>query len=623
MKKTTLTIYPDRVEGNVPEYLFGQFLEYMYDCIDPGVWAELLVSRGFENPDKEGKGVSEPWSIWGEDIICKIDTQRVYAPRQAQHIKKCGDGISGIQQKGLELDAQQIYSGYLWMCTQSAVKVKVRMLTDTDNILYETTFELLPDNWKQYKYEFKNEKAEYNVTIQYLLEGQGELWIDQTSLYPKDAIARIWPEVMKYILEIKPSIVRFPGGCAADCYEWKDGVGSRDKRPSKINRHWGGVEQNQFGTDEFMEFCRVIQCDPLICVNFGSSTPEEAADWVEYCNGSIDTYYGRMRAENGHPRPYGVKYWEIGNEVFGSWEIGHCDAEDYAQKYLKFADAMKKKDSSIQLLACGGDGGNSDQSWNKVVCQKLKGAFDALSLHFYAPLANSQFYDDAEMYRAVVAAPVKVEQILKSTLEIMKETECEVPLAITEWNCNYGEEDLSGREQTVEAAVSNAGLLNVFLRNCNYINMSNVSDLVNGWGGGIIRSQKGKAFGTATYHLIKMYRDMQPRQVVACEYNCDSYEVDPLGNVYQLDNVPYLDIVSCKDKTGRVVVFVVNRHYDEDIVLEIPEWKIVQVKSLEGSEVLTKNTIEEPNKVFVRTEQGSMDRIKLKPHTAYAVKLEK
>lgn len=619
MMRTIVTIHPDRTEGKVPEYLFGHFLEYMYDCIDPGLWAELLFSRGFESLGDSEKGLAVPWEMCGEDICCELDRKKVYGQGNSQYIRNFSKEWGGIQQKELELEAEQVYQGYLWMHSLSPVTMKVRLLTSTGELLFENSFEVMPGDWKKYGYEFTNHKVHHHAVIQYLVESGGMLWIDQTSLYPKEARCRIWPQVMERIENIHPSMMRFPGGCAADCYEWKDGIGSKDQRPVRVNQHWGGMSQNQFGTDEFLDFCRELGCEPLICVNFGSASPEEAADWVEYCNGSVQTVWGKKRAENGHPEPYGVRYWEIGNEVFGSWEIGHCDAETYAEKYLTFAKAMKEKDPSIFLLACGGDGGSYDQSWNRIVLQKAGGSLDALTLHFYAPLVNSACYNDSEVYRAVAAAPLKEEQVLKSTLQTMEETGCCVPLAITEWNGNYGEEDISGREQTMEAAVGNACRLNYFLRNSRNIHICNSSDLVNGWAGGIIRSERGYAFGTATYHLIKMYADLKPREVIRCEYNSEAYQQEPLGNVSALEQVPYVDIAACKNENGELLLFAVNRHETETVHLEIPERTVREIRYLWEEDILAKNSFEEPERISVRTVTVDTSHVELLPHGIYAL----
>ena len=351
MKKTTLIIHSQREKSKVPKYLFGHFLEYMYDCIDPGLWAEMLLSRGFENADKNQSGISYPWSVVGTNIECMIDNKRFYSPRQSQKVINLSSQPGGIQQENIKLTKNQSYSGYVWTFCEKPVSLYIRILSFKNTFIFEQQYEIGTGEWYQYEYEFASEIDDNNAVIQYLISGEGDLWLDQTSLMPLNACKGVWNDVMDFIKPLKPSILRFPGGCAADCYFWEDGIGPRDTRPSRENEHWGGIEQNQFGTDEYISLCKEIGSEPLICINFGSSTPEDAANWVEYCNGSIDTEYGKLRLKNGHSEPYSVKYWEIGNEVFGPWEIGHCDAKSYTKKYQLFANAMKETDTGIILLA--------------------------------------------------------------------------------------------------------------------------------------------------------------------------------------------------------------------------------------------------------------------------------
>jgi alpha-N-arabinofuranosidase len=282
---------------------------------------------------------------------------------------------------------------------------------------------------------------------------------------------------------------------------------------------------------------------------------------------------------------------------------------------------MKQKDPSITVLACGGDGGNLDQEWNKIVLTEGMEAIDALTLHFYAPLINSSTIDNKELYQAVVAAPVKQEKVLQLTAHTMEEVGYKVPIAVTEWNCNYGEQDKSGREQTMEALVSNAGLLNVFLRNSNSLIMCNASDLVNGWAGGIIRSSRGEAYGTATYHLIKMYAEAKPEVVLECEYECDTYDVSALGNIDALVNVPLIDIVCCRNVQKEIVVFAINRHYSESVMLGIPGSRIKRVQRIWNKDILAKNSFENPDLITAEDVIYNSESVELLPHSSYAIKL--
>ncbi len=621
MKKISLIVHPEKIRGTVPKYLFGHFLECMYDCIDPGLWAELLLSRGFENSEADQSGVSFPWVVVGEGTECQLDTKRVFTPRQSQKVTNGLDQAGGIQQENLKLHDKEEYRGYLWTYCEKKTSLMIRILSSSKKMLFEKKYQVTPGEWNKCEYDFLNMNCEENAIIQYLIDGKGIMWFDQSSLMPMSAHCGVWKNVMEYIKPLGPSIMRFPGGCAADCYFWEEGIGPRDERPSSENEHWGGIEQNQFGTDDYLAFCREVASEPLVCVNFGSSTPEDAEFGVEYCNGDLSTIYGKKRADNGHLEPYNVKYWEIGNEVFGTWEIGHCDAKEYIQKYRKFAYAMKQKDPNITFLVCGGDGGNLDQEWNRIVLSEGKESIDALTLHFYAPLIDSSTVDNKELYQAVVAAPVKQEKVLQLTVQTMEEVEIKVPIAVTEWNCNYGEQDKSEREQTIEALVANAGLLNVFLRNANNLIMCNTSDLVNGWSGGIIRSSRGDAFGTATYHLIKMYADEKPEVVLECEYESDTYDVPALGNIEALENVPFIDIVCCMNTQKEIIVFAVNRHYSESVMLEIPSSHISLVKRIWNEDVLAKNSFERPDLITVEEEVCS-ECVELLPHSSNAFKVE-
>lgn len=166
-----------------------------------------------------------------------------------------------------------------------------------------------------------------------------------------------------------------------------------------------------------MEFCRKIGCEPMICVNFGSGTAEEAANWVEYCNGLADTPYGRLRAAHGHPEPWNIKYWDIGNETFGDWEIGHLDASGYAVKYLSFYEAMKEKDPTITFMVCGGDGDSTSQEWNRKISEIIGDKMDVVCLHMYSQKEIQGEHDSRDIYYATAGSVKKYEGILNDSCE--------------------------------------------------------------------------------------------------------------------------------------------------------------------------------------------------------------
>ena len=169
----------------------------------------------------------------------------------------------------------------------------------------------------------------------------GQVVIARCLLRPADHVGGADPDVVRLLKESRLPILRWPGGNFVSGYHWEDGVGPAEERPTRPNYAWGGVEPNLFGTDEFIAFCRAVGCEPMICINAGDGTPEEAARWIEYCNGPADSPMGARRAANGHPEPYDVRYWEVGNELWGRWQVHWTTAAGYVDRYRQFAKAMR------------------------------------------------------------------------------------------------------------------------------------------------------------------------------------------------------------------------------------------------------------------------------------------
>ncbi len=177
--------------------------------------------------------------------------------------------------------------------------------------------------------------------------------IGRLELLPADHVGGADPDVIRLLKASRLPILRWPGGNFVSGYHWEEGVGPIDARPTVPNYAWGAVETHRFGTDEFLAYCRVVGCEPMICINGGDGTPEEAARWVEYCNGAPSTPMGRLRTKHGYREPYGVRHWELGNELWGRWQYHWTTAAGYVDRYRRFAEAMRTADPSIELYACG------------------------------------------------------------------------------------------------------------------------------------------------------------------------------------------------------------------------------------------------------------------------------
>ena len=190
-------------------------------------------------------------------------------------------------------------------------------------------------------------------------------------IWTKDGTS-LRPDTLELLKKLNPPMIRYPGGNFASGYHWEDGIGPREKRPARHDAAWQAEESNQVGTDEFLTFCEQLNIEPYLVVNDGSGTPEEAARWVAYCNSAQDTELGKRRADNGHADAYNVKYWGIGNEVWGPWQIGTTSANEYARRLKRFVETMKAVDPTIKIIAVGNNPLSDDPQdaaalWNKEV----------------------------------------------------------------------------------------------------------------------------------------------------------------------------------------------------------------------------------------------------------------
>ena len=270
----------------------------------------------------------------------------------------------------------------------------------------------LDAGWKKFagQFEIQAEVPAEEICRFVLTSPQkGQLVIGRILLRPADHVQGADPDVVRLLKESHLPLLRWPGGNFVSGYHWEDGVGPLEKRPTRPNYAWGNVEPNTFGTDEFIAFCRAVGCEPMICVNAGAGTPEEAARWVEYCNGPVSSPMGARRAANGHPEPYRVRLWEVGNELWGRWQFYWTTAGGYVDRYRAFAPAMKAADASIELYACGAPV-FWGKAWNDTLIHGLGSALTQTTDH---PLIGGNVGPETEpldVYRDFMAVPLVLEE---------------------------------------------------------------------------------------------------------------------------------------------------------------------------------------------------------------------
>ncbi len=439
-------------------------------------------------------------------------------------------------------------------------------------------------------------------------------------------------DVLEALRALRLPNLRYPGGNFVSGYHWQDGVGPKDKRPRKMEFAWHTVESNRFGTDEFIEYCRELGAEPFLCVNLGTGTPEEAAAWVEYCNGTEDSFYANMRRENGHPEPYNVKYWGLGNEMGGFWQICAKNAGDYAKIAMEAAKMMRRVDPDIKLIGCGFLDAVDSPTWNLEVVDKLAGFMDYISLHIYT--GNFDYYSN-------VAGPVRAQQVVdlfKATIAVALEGK-KVPwpeIAMDEWNVWYRAYGGGLEEQyDLSDALAVAGFLNVMHRNCATVTLSNLAQMVNVIAP-IFTGPHG-LFLQTIYFPFKLYRDHC--QTIALDAFVDSptYQTRIARLSYSMqdppiETVPYLDVsATVNEHATEVSLAVINRHKEEAVETEIslagfrPE-QTAPVFEINGPSVDAKNSFDEPENVKTvekKFESATVFTYKFPAHSITLLKLKK
>jgi alpha-N-arabinofuranosidase len=281
-------------------------------------------------------------------------------------------------------------------------------------------------------------------------------------------------DVLDLLRGLRLGVLRWPGGNFVSNYHWTDGIGPKDARPRRPELAWGGEESNRFGTDEFLSYCAELGTEPYICLNMGTGTLEEALAWVEYCNGAGDTAWARRRRKNGRAEPYQVHYWGLGNEMYGDWQVGALSAGEYVRTATRWARAIKMLDPQAKLVSCGMNGWDD---WDRVVVDELAPLVDYHSLHIYTGSAD---------YWTNVLQPHQAERAIRLTRALIERAAYNKKLtdppriAYDEWNVWFRTKD-SGLEEryTFPDVLAVATYLNIFIRNCAWVRMANLAQMVN------------------------------------------------------------------------------------------------------------------------------------------------
>lgn len=535
----TVTIDAAHTGAPISEYIYGQFIEHLGRCIYGGIWAEMVEDRKFYYAVDANES---PWKSNSEPVQMVNDS-----PFVGEHTPQIPSG-GGLVQSGLGVVKGKRYAGRIVLAGSGEVRVSL-VWGAGENARDTVAIRLKSDgsgnsDWKYATYPLRFRAGATTDKARIEIACWDVVRLGTISLMPGDNVRGMRRDTLALLKELDSPVYRWPGGNFVSGYNWRDGIGDRDKRPPRKNPAWLGVEHNDFGVHEFMDFCEEIGTEPFIAVNSGLGDASSARDEVEYVNGSADTPMGELRAANGREKPWLCTYWSIGNEMYGSWQLGHMPLEDYVKKHNAFADAMRTVDPSIRLIAVGATG-----RWSEQMLTHCAEHLDLLSEHFYCQ-SKPGLIEHVKQIPAEVRKKADAQRHYWETIPSLADKK--TPIALDEWNYWYGPYEFGelGTRYFLQDALGIAAGIHELTRNSDVFFMANYAQTVNVIGA--IKTSKTAAAFETTGLALKLYRD-----------RFGTIPVTVTGNSEPLDVV-----AAWNGKRTAVTIGVVNPTY-EDVTLKV------------------------------------------------------
>lgn len=604
----------------IPATLFGSFLEPIGKSTYGGLWADVVENPSFE----EG--------LWSANNVATMLRERPELHRAAElglplpwepldsrqgnrYLQVRGDAANsnqsllvmalpgkpvGIRQRVyLSTQREKTYVGSLWVKHvrgNGIVQVSLRRHNQSDQIL--ATAEIAAEKQQWTKYSFRLEVPQNAVAplepvdLVVLLNDDARAQLDSVSLSPADAISGMDPDEVAMARDLHSPVVRF-GGNFTSAYNWRDGIGPADKRVSLMNPSWGIPEYNTFGTDEFLKFCELIHARPQIALNLGTGTPEADAEWVRYVNAHWGDHQGGL-------------LWELGNELWGDFQIAYPGPERIADVTLAASKAVRSVDPNAKLIATGGDE-DSFGDWNARQLRNPVGTFNYLSTHFV--VTDTTQHDGGNDFRSMAALALpwglaaRMHQIQQQAALAGHK---DVRVAFTEW-LMISRQRTSPNFNNMGGGLFAAGFLNMLLRNSDVLSISDMTGIME-FGG--IWKKRGRVYAAPAYYVLREYAQAQPHTLLNVTSDGPIYSiVHGINRLPEIVNVPYIDCVASEpENRSEVLLTCVNRHLTRTMQAEIdlgslPVQGTAHISTLHGSSILDENDEENPERVIPTIEQ--------------------
>ena len=578
----TIEVNASKVLHPIPRTIYGSFLEPIGHSIYGGLWAQVLENPSFEE------------NLWSADRIAQMVAQRPelgeashmglplpwlsldpaqgwrYEPRwgdaansfRSLLIMALPGKQTGVRQE-VYLPVHRIlqYTGSVYVKPVSGhreIEVSIRRQNHPEQVFAKRTIALTSAGWT--RYEFSLELARGAVAtrepVDFVIAASDEtrVLVDQAFLLPADNIDGMNPEMIDMVRALKSPVMRF-GGNFTSGYHWRDGIGPMDKRVSMLNQSWGMPEYNHFGTEEYLKLCQLVGARPQIALNLGSGTPAEAADWVRFVNEHWGDHSGGL-------------LWELGNELWGNFQIGYPTLERVAARTREFSEAIHAVDPKARLIATGQDPDHF-QPWNAAQLSLGPERFNYLSTHFVVGTSDVVKRNPTREFiaQAAIALPVGLERQLramKEQIDANPPTKGKVNIAFTEWLFN-GPANRGPTYQNLGGALCTGGFLNTLMRVSDF---TSVADMTGNIEFGGVWQKRARLYGVPAYWVFRTYSNRDATKLLETNVSVDRYDVDEgVRRIPTIHGVPYLDVVSTLNDAGDVLtLFCVNRDLSRDIL---------------------------------------------------------
>lgn len=682
----SITVHADRQLGEIDPQIFGHFTEETLTSWEGGASSQLLVDRKFSAPEARDPkapmmtGTGGPWQpiALAGNVTLVQDKVTYYSAPLSERITNFGGAVpAGVQQSGYRVvlphinqderlpDPFHFRAGEQY---RARIAIKDQDLNGEVHVALGASYgeavaqHAIPvragDDWKVYEFELAPKAEVSDGKFMVYIDSPGTIWIDSASLVRSDLDdGGFRADLIAATRRISPSNIRWPGGWFVSDYHWQDGIGPVDRRPAEINRAWGAYYNNDIGVDEYLAFCQKLGATPYIVVNVGSGTAAEAAALVEYVNGSVATPWGKRRAENGHPQPYGVRLWNIGNE---EWlpTLGGTSAQGYVRNYLEFARAMKKADPSILLVAVGAREIPAGvipathpafnilryvYNWSSTFLPAAGKETDYYSIHYYEPGDSIHSAVPAQqLNEAALTIADDLNAKLEPVFHIMDKTGRRIPIALDEWSLKMPDNSPEGArpaatagvkpEQlgqmgsllTLREALGEAGVYNLMQRRPKDFTLSSRT-LLYAYLIGLIGNSRDQVVLSPPALMLELFSTRERTLGLDCTVESPTFNVAAIEGYPGVTGAKYLD-VSARAVPGKhtIELFVVNRNLTEPLNARVriegavAEQRVTAMV-LNASDLNQWNSFAEPDRVKLHQAEGKLEgtqlQWKFEPHS--------